>query len=226
MNDLTKRLMCGATFLLVVVSIFYLVGCAPYVVRETIFDKPQKQDETLTFYVDITSEPNDAEIYFDNQLVGRTPAYHLPLIVPAYYTPSKPIVSSGYYELKGDHAIRISKQGYIDINKVLNFYHDSVGDSYKLAKSEYHFDLQPRTPSPAQQSAQSASPQFSGQVAQNNVSPYDFRISGIIGTDSGPAAIINGAVVKVGDKIGPYKVKEIRKHTVIITDGQSDFEID
>lgn len=121
-------------------------GCAPFM-SETVFDRPRVQEETRTFYVAITSEPSDAEIWFDNQLIGRTPVESFPLLIPTYYTPYKPLVSAEYTSPKGDHFIRISKPGYLDATKVLEYIcKEGYGNGtyYDLKDNKFHFNLQKR----------------------------------------------------------------------------------
>ena len=51
--------------------------------------------------------------------------------------------------------------------------------------------------------------------------PADYRLSGIIWDPKAPSAIVNNRMVSVGDHIGPWKVEEISKTEVILSDGVS-----
>lgn len=54
----------------------------------------------------------------------------------------------------------------------------------------------------------------------------DLKIEGIISAANGQnLAIINGQVVRKNDQVGPLTVTEIRKDTVILTQGQQEFEL-
>ncbi|NQT22894.1 MAG: hypothetical protein HQ579_05575 [Candidatus Omnitrophica bacterium] len=50
-------------------------------------------------------------------------------------------------------------------------------------------------------------------------------LSGIIWSKRSPKAVINSEVVSVGDNIGVYSVKEIKKDCVILSDGTEDCEL-
>ena len=54
----------------------------------------------------------------------------------------------------------------------------------------------------------------------------DLLLEGItLGVDGNNIAIINGRVVKVNDTIGPFVVKQINKESVLVTNGQEQFEL-
>jgi hypothetical protein len=54
----------------------------------------------------------------------------------------------------------------------------------------------------------------------------DFLLNGIMWDEKKPSAIINGDMVMVGDSVGSYKVVDISKDRVILTDGQDELVLD
>ena len=54
----------------------------------------------------------------------------------------------------------------------------------------------------------------------------DFRLEGILWDDkANPTAIVNGKIVKEGDKIDSAKIVQIQKDSVIINDGSKDYRL-
>ena len=53
----------------------------------------------------------------------------------------------------------------------------------------------------------------------------DFKLEGILWDESQPTAIINGEILKEGDKIGSAKIVQIQKDSVIINDGSKDYRL-
>lgn len=198
-----------------------LSGCAPLVTRETVFDKPQDQETTKTFYIAVTSEPTDAEVYYDNQLIGRTPLQQFPLVIPTYYTPYKPIVSAEYYRPKGDHFIRVSKTDYLDATETLSYryYQSGYGDasSYDLYKKEFHFVLEPRPEYLQKVNSQAVS---DSSTSKSNLIAVagELQLQAIFYEKEKPIAKINNKIVKIGDRIGNRIVIDILKDKVVIYD--------
>jgi len=62
------------------------------------------------------------------------------------------------------------------------------------------------------------------QVISVSRSSY-VNLSGIAWDEEFPTAIINGQIVGVGDEIGGYRVIEIRRNKVVLTDGLKDVEL-
>ena len=54
---------------------------------------------------------------------------------------------------------------------------------------------------------------------QPGASPSSYVLSGILWDSKSPSAIINGRLVGVGDPVGQWKVVEIHKDRVILSDG-------
>ncbi|MGA2775024.1 MAG: hypothetical protein ABSE81_03050 [Candidatus Omnitrophota bacterium] len=50
-------------------------------------------------------------------------------------------------------------------------------------------------------------------------------LKGIIWDEKLPLALINGKTVKIGDKVGPNTVVDIRKDRVVLNDGSRDWEL-
>ena len=54
----------------------------------------------------------------------------------------------------------------------------------------------------------------------------DLNLEGIVaGSDGGNVAIINGRIVKAGDTVGNFVVKEIKKDSVVLNNDQEKFEL-
>ncbi len=66
---------------------------------------------------------------------------------------------------------------------------------------------------------------FSGKVYTDLETGAEIRLLGIVWDVEAPVAMINDSIVKAGDKIGKYTVKEIRQDKVIVTDGITAFEL-
>ena len=111
--------------------------------------------ETREFTIDVRSEPEDAEIYFDNTLVGRTPASSLLIGIPSttiYY-----LGGVDDHIAQGTHYLRVSKKGYKDAVEAIEFEReDMVGvtHGYSIKKGKYHFVLEP-APQAIQESSSS-----------------------------------------------------------------------
>jgi len=50
-------------------------------------------------------------------------------------------------------------------------------------------------------------------------------LNGVIWSRDGAIAILNGNIVRQGDRVGSYLVAKIRENSVIVTDGQEAFEL-
>lgn len=50
-------------------------------------------------------------------------------------------------------------------------------------------------------------------------------LNGVIWSQDSALAILNGNIVRQGDKVGSYLVVKIRENSVVITDGQEAFEL-
>lgn len=62
-------------------------------------------------------------------------------------------------------------------------------------------------------------PFTSSQITSKRIDATGISLKGVIWDKNKPMALINEEVVKVGDKIEGYTVKEIHKDRVILTDG-------
>lgn len=91
----------------------------------------------------VTSNPEDAEVYLDDRLVGKTPCYNVPIFVDyvlhdSYFEP--------HYvtrELKEQRLLRVSKEGYKDAVEPIKFIKKGSWDSApKPLKTNYHFELE------------------------------------------------------------------------------------
>ena len=68
----------------------------------------------------------------------------------------------------------------------------------------------------------------SGTIVNYNqdVSASDMILEGIVSDEDGNyTAIINGAIVKAGDSIGPYHIDKINAQKVFLVKGQDTFEL-
>ena len=91
----------------------------------------------------VTSNPEDAEVYLDDRLVGRTPCYNVSIFV-AYD------LHNSYFEphyvskiLKEQHIIRVSKEGYKDAIESVKFVKKGSWDFMPTPlKTSYHFELE------------------------------------------------------------------------------------
>ncbi|MDD5044320.1 MAG: hypothetical protein PHH69_06970 [Candidatus Omnitrophica bacterium] len=64
------------------------------------------------------------------------------------------------------------------------------------------------------------------QVAsQEEITPSDLILCGIIWDEDSPIAIINGVIVRKGDKVGTSTVKDIEENFVLLNDGNKDYKI-
>ena len=50
-------------------------------------------------------------------------------------------------------------------------------------------------------------------------------LNGIVWDEENPKAIINGAIIGIGDKLGVNTIVDIKKDRVILNDGAADFEL-
>ena len=69
---------------------------------------------------------------------------------------------------------------------------------------------------------------FSKRIALLGGSEFisDFRLEGILWDDNAkPTAIVNGKIVREGDKIDSAKIVQIQKDSVIINDGSKDYRL-
>lgn len=55
--------------------------------------------------------------------------------------------------------------------------------------------------------------------------PQEWVLSGILFSQNQKSAVLNDAIVVVGQEIGQYKVSEIRKESVVITGGQREITL-
>ena len=113
-----------------------LSGCAT--VEPTIFTPKNAFD----FYFNISSVPDDAEVYINDRLFGRTPC-KFPLTV-SFIT--QPGLGFTYYP-RENYVLRVSKDGYRDNITQIIFYSDSCnGPSLKpgepAKEGTYNFNLE------------------------------------------------------------------------------------
>jgi hypothetical protein len=118
----------------------FLSGCVsvPYI-------NPPRTDQTsLIFYISVTSEPPDAEIYINNILYGRTPQKSLPLAVTC--TNHKDWLEETF-TVQGQYVLMVSKNGFRKEAKPLEFTYVWSGErneEYRpyLKEKKFHFELQ------------------------------------------------------------------------------------
>lgn len=53
----------------------------------------------------------------------------------------------------------------------------------------------------------------------------DYNLEGIMWSEKDPKAMVSGAIVHKGDRIGDSTVVEVKKTAVILNDGTKDFEL-
>jgi type II secretory pathway component PulC len=66
---------------------------------------------------------------------------------------------------------------------------------------------------------------FSGKVYTDLETGAEIRLLGIVWDVEAPVAMINDSIVKAGDKIGKYTIREIKQDKVIVSDGITTFEL-
>ena len=119
---------------------FFLPGCVsvPYI-------SPPRTDQTsLTYYLSVTSEPADAEIYINNILYGRTPQASLPLSVTC--TNRKDWLKETF-TVQGQYVLMVSKNGFRKEARPLEFTYIWSGannEEYRpyLKEKKFHFKLE------------------------------------------------------------------------------------
>jgi len=132
--------------------VFFMVLCAASAatlvtggcVSVPYISPPRSQQTSLTFYLDITSEPPDAEIYVNNVLYGRTPAASLPLTVTCsnrkdWFEETTTVLNQ--------YVLMVVKNGYRRAAEPIEFSYSWEGahqEEYrpKLKKQKFHFELE------------------------------------------------------------------------------------
>ena len=119
--------------------IFYLSGCVsvPYI------SPPRTDQASLTFDLNIASEPSDADIYINNILYGRTPQASLPLVVSCA---NRKDWTQESYTVQGQYILMVSKKGYRSEARPLEFTYVWSGannEEYRpyLKEKKFHFKL-------------------------------------------------------------------------------------
>jgi hypothetical protein len=117
-----------------------LSGCVsvPYI------SPPRTDQASLIYYLNVTSEPDDAEIYINNILYGRTPQSSLPLSVTC--TDHKDWLKETF-AVQGQYVLMVSKNGFRKEARPLEFTYIWSGannEEYKpyLKEKKFHFVLQ------------------------------------------------------------------------------------
>ena len=62
-------------------------------------------------------------------------------------------------------------------------------------------------------------------IKPQETSSSSIQLNGILWDKTNPMAIINESIVKVGDRVGAYIVVSIKQDSVILNDGNRDFEL-
>lgn len=132
--------MAKIKYLLAGLGVFITAGCVsvPYI------NPPRTDDTSLTFYIKVTSEPSDAEIYINDMLFGRTPIESLPLAVSCI---NRKDWVEDTITVKGQYILKIHKKGYKDIAEPLEFTYSWQGkfdNEFRpsLKKSKFDFKLE------------------------------------------------------------------------------------
>ena len=125
---------------LIFIFSLFLPGCVsiPYI------NPPRTDQASLTYYLNVTSEPDDAEIYINNILYGRTPKSSLPLVVTC--TNHKDWLKETF-AVQGQYILMVSKNGFRKEVRPLEFTYIWSGannEEYKpyLKEKKFHFVLQ------------------------------------------------------------------------------------
>lgn len=128
-------------YMILLLCLILLGGCVtvPYSLEQ------RQEKEFRTFYLSVNSTPQDADIYINDRLVGRTPSSNVPLYV-RYSRHVNPLWKC-IAEVNEGYVIRVSKSGYKDVAEPIIFV--SPVDSYKKGhnyqipqRTEYHFNLE------------------------------------------------------------------------------------
>ena len=96
-----------------------------------------------SYTLNITSSPGDAKVYINDNYVGRTPCYGVPLYISynirdSYFEPF-------YIEraLREQYILRVSKEGYKDATEQIDFVERGSWDPTPTPlKTNYYFELE------------------------------------------------------------------------------------
>ena len=66
---------------------------------------------------------------------------------------------------------------------------------------------------------------YGREVTQTKVSGQSLKVKGVVWDEKNPYAIVDGKIVKQGDKIGTVEIIEIRKKSVVIKEDSQMYEI-
>ena len=131
--------------LIILLSLFFSVaGCGP--VAETVLREKGGIEKEKTFYLGVSSNPPDADIYINDKLVGKTPSYSIPL--SAQYNCVMNLFSWRVCSPVEQYLLRVSKPGYRDSETDIRFtkWQDGTPNGYYVpVKTAYHFELEPDT---------------------------------------------------------------------------------
>jgi len=117
---------------LAVMSILIISGCAT---------APITTHRSYT--LNITSNPGNAKVYINDNYVGRTPCYGVPLNIS--YDMHDSFFEPFYVErvLKEQYILRVSMEGYKDATEQIDFIERSSWDPTPIPlKTDYYFALE------------------------------------------------------------------------------------
>lgn len=124
--------------LVLLTGVVALSGCA-----STWTPNGITKNTTRPFRINVTSEPNKADIYFNDMLIGQTPVESLPIAVPSTYTSWGLGLPQSLP--KGQCYLRVSKKGYGDSVKPLEYniiHQPGANTVFNLKEYDYHFVLE------------------------------------------------------------------------------------
>lgn len=195
-----------------------LCGCT----TSELFKSGGPEERSDIGYISVTSTPSDAEVYINDRLVGRTPSDDVPFSYK-YKVWRQPLGldfgNPDPYGIKryghiSDNTLRVSKKGYKDVFETIN-----------PEKRKYHFDLKPETSSQSHSEPEAISPSATDSGGTPDLPSHGLRLEAILFDTKQAQAIIDGKVMKTGEKINGNSLVDIRKDKVILYDGEKNFEL-
>ena len=213
------------------VGLFGLGGCAAIVPESIKKTYGYGMEINFTSTIDVSSEPAGATIYFNNMAIGTTPVQNLPISITCIDDTDFIYQSFGahQYSVRGQYYLRVSKDGYTDKIVPLEFNYDrtkGVGRPM-LRETNFNFVLQKVDTAtrdiPKKTQEVSSAPESKPTI--NEKKDEKLRLEAIYYDDKNPAAMINGRLVKIGDKIEDNLLIDIKKDMVVLYDGEKNFEL-